>query len=118
MSASSFLARGGFRPTAVVLALVAAMVAGGISVRPAPADDASIAADDRPADTQPGEKSLEESAEEEQENLSGKHWACFDAALRCGSPAAAGGQPVADASRLAAGVAAAAAPIRGPPAVA
>jgi len=103
----------GLSPTAIVLLLIAAMVGGGLEIRPAPAGGCSIATDDHVPDPQPREESPDESAADE-EGKSAKH-AALAAAITLEPPAARGGKLLDRPTQFAPSSRRGTAFIRGPP---
>jgi len=116
MSVSSLLSRRGCPPAAIVLLLVAALIGGGLEIRPVPAGGCSIATDDHAPDPQPREESSDGSVEDD-ERESTNH-AVLGSAMPLNGPAPRGRRLCDCSARLAAAIRLGASPIRGPPSLA
>lgn len=113
MSVSPLISHRGCPQAAVVLLLIAAMIGGGLEIRPVPAGGCSIATDDHAPDPQPREESADESAEDD-DRESTKH-AVLGSTIPLDCPAPRGRKLCDCPARLAAAIRLGAAPIRGPP---
>jgi hypothetical protein len=113
MSVSPLISHRGCPQAAVVLLLIAALIGGGLEIRPVPAGGCSIATDDHAPDPQPREESSDESAEDD-DRESTKH-PVLGSTIPFDCPAPRGCKLCDGPARLAAAIRLGAAPIRGPP---